>query len=144
MARVYFPATPDEIEATGSKFFAKNKAEGVKSPLKGLVEYDFDALGEKEFTSWSALNKEALELDKRASQLRERRDQIWSEKLKKPMQRGKDVIISLAGGNPTVATDWGFPTTKTVKKAKKVAVPPIAQTDGSGGASGDGMPPVAV
>lgn len=141
MARVYFPATPDEIEATGSKFFRKNKAEGEKSPLKGLTDYDFITLGDKDFTEWSSLNQEAKDLDKRASQIRERRDVIWKEKLKMPMQRGKDVIVSLSAGNPTVATDWGFPTTKTVKKVVKKTAVPVAPSDSGNGGSGDVVPP---
>ncbi len=88
------------------------------------------------------LNQEAKELDSRAIQIRERRDQIWKEKLKAPMQRGKDLNVSLSGGKPTVATDWGFPTTKTVNKQKKTAAPPTPPADSTNGTNGDGTPPV--
>mgnify|MGYP000906278354 CR=1 FL=1 len=143
MARVFFPLTPDEIEATGKKFFSKHKALGKESPLNSLKDYDFASLGDKEFAEWSQLNQTAKDLDDQAKQLRERRDQIWKEKLKSAMTRGKDVVISISGGNPTIAIDWGFPTTKTPKRTvKKKAADPGGNTDNGGVTGGENTPPV--
>lgn len=105
MARVYFPETPDEISATCTKFFKKHKDDGDRSLLNGLAEYNYTVLGDKIFTEWKSLNERRKELDKRASQLRERRDKrSWSEIIKTPVMRGKNLIVGYAAGNPNTCT----------------------------------------
>lgn len=118
--RVQIPTTAKDLLSLAKKIYDKHKTEGATSPLKLLVDYNWDAEGAK-MTQAQAKHDEAERYKKQMETAYRERDLLMADTVS-IIRASRDLLTGMNRENMKRLGDWGFTVeASTANKSKTVS-----------------------
>lgn len=118
--RVVIPENVGDLLELGEKIYEKHKADGANSPLRTMVDYNWDTIGPK--------MEPALDWHKKAEQYRKLAEQAYGERnilmgdIDGAAKATRDVLLGVYSKTPKTLGEWGLEVNDSPapKKASKI------------------------
>jgi len=111
---------PEQLLKLGGDIYSKHQTDGAASPLKSLVDNNWDVTGPK-VAGCLVNHKKAEELNRQAEIAYEERDKVLVE-LESLVRNSAALLKSIYRNSPRKLGDWGFDVSETTA-AKKTPLP---------------------
>lgn len=111
---------PEQLIKLGGDIYSKHQTDGAASPLKSLVDNNWDVTGPK-VAGCLENHKKAEELKRQAEIAYEERDKVLTE-LEAIVRNSAALLKSIYRNSPRKLGEWGFDVSET-SAAKKTPLP---------------------
>ncbi len=117
--RVQIPTTAKDLLSLAKKVYGKHKTEGATSPLKLLVDYNWDAEGVK-IDQAQAKHDEAERYKKQMETAYRERDLLMADTVS-IIRASRDLLTGMNRENMKRLSDWGFTVEASTANKSKTA-----------------------